>query len=69
MLLDLNAKLNKIRKPKKLRNSILANWPKIRPKIREQNKPKAIWLRASTMYFLNRSLIITLYCYSKVKIY
>ena len=31
---------------------ILAIWPMIRPRISEQNRPRAMWLRASTMYFL-----------------
>lgn len=42
----------------KLRKSspgILAICPMISPRINEQNSPMAMWLRASTMYFLKSS--------------
>ena len=45
-----NASAMKSRKPSP---GILAIWLIISPRMREQNKPIAIWLIASTMYFLN----------------
>jgi hypothetical protein len=49
-----NASAMKSRKP---RPGILAIWLIISPRIREQNKPIAIWLIASTRYFLKNFFI------------
>jgi hypothetical protein len=37
---------------------ILAICPVIRPRIREQNSPRAMWLRASTIYFLKKFFML-----------